>query len=160
MSSEEDIGNANPPAVNEPDTPLRGRLLRYGGRVVRFALMVTIYALVLWFSAETSAQLSGPPVLVGVAVALIALGITGSIYGILIAVAKEAKGAIMVIADFLNTHLVEPRKRRLIERGRVEGRAETVAKGRARLIEQGIDPDLIFPPEEDRGDDTGHDTGS
>ena len=154
----------NPPAVIEPGAPRQGRLLRYGSRVVRFALMVTIYALVLWFSAETSANLSGPPVLVGVAVALIALGITGSIYGILIAVAKETKGAIMVIADFLNTHLVGPQKRRLIDRGRVEGRvegrAETVAKGRARLIEHGIDPDLIFPLEEDMGDDKSRSSGS
>ena len=63
----------------------------------------------------------------------------------------------MVLAEFLNRHLLEPKKRRLINQGRAEGRAdgreegreearaEIIAKGRARLIEQGIDPDLIFP---------------
>ncbi len=92
----------------------------------------------------------------GIAVALIALGIAGSIYRILIDVAKETKGAIMVLADFLNTHLVEPQRRRLIERGRAQGReearAETITEGRARLIEQGIDPDLIFPLDEEVGE--------
>ena len=66
----------------------------------------------------------------------------------------------MVLAEFLNRHLLEPQKRRLINQGRAEGReegreearAETIAKGRARLIEQGIDPDLIFPLDGETGD--------
>ena len=76
----------------------------------------------------------------------------------------------MVLAAFLNDKLVEPQRRRLRaegheegreegraegreegrEEGRAEARAEMITKGRARLIEQGIDPDLIFPLEEDK----------
>lgn len=131
---------------------LRDRFLRYLWRLVRLLLAIAIYALVLWYGVETAQKLDAPTVLAGIAVALIALGIAGSTYRILIDVAKEAKGAIMVLADFLNTHLVEPQRRRLIERGREEGRAETIAKGRARLIEEGIDPDRIFPLEEEQDD--------
>ena len=132
---------------------LRERALRYLGRFARLVFAGTIYALVLWYGVETAAELDAPPVIAGIAVALIALGIAGSIYRILIDVGKEALGGIMVLAEFLNNHLVEPQKRRLIERGRTqgraegreEGRAETITEGRARLVEQGIDPDLIFP---------------
>ena len=138
------------------------RVLRYLWRLVRLLLAVAIYALVLWYGVETAQKLDAPPVVAGIAVALIALGIAGSTYRILIDVAKETKGAIMVLADFLNTHLVEPQKRRLIERGRAQGReearAETITEGRARLIEQGIDPDLIFPldTQTDDTDGAGH----
>ena len=138
------------------------RVLRYLWRLVRLLLAVAIYALVLWYGVETAQKLDAPPVVAGIAVALIALGIAGSTYRILIDVAKETKGAIMVLADFLNTHLVEPQRRRLIERGRAQGReearAETITEGRARLIEQGIDPDLIFPldAEADDTDEADH----
>ena len=131
-------------------------ILRLLGRFVRLVLAGAIYALVLWYGVETTEDLDTPPVVTGIVTALVALGIAGSIYRILIDVAKEAKGAIMVLADFLNTHLVEPQRRRLIERGRAqgreEGRAETIAKGRARLIEEGIDPDRIFPLDEEQDD--------
>ncbi len=89
-----------------------------------------------------------PPILTKIAVALIALGITGSIYRILIEVAKETKGAVMVLAEFLNRHLLEPQKRRLIDEGRKEGRAETIADIRSRLLQEGIDPGRIIPDEE------------
>ena len=139
---------------------LRDRVLRYLWRLARLLLGVAIYALVLWYGVETAQKLDAPPVVSGIAVALIALGIAGSTYRILIDVAKEAKGGIMVLADFLNEKLVKPQRRRLIERGRAEGReegreearAEVIAKGRARLIEQGIDPDLIFPLDEETDD--------
>ena len=137
-----------------------GLILRLLGRFVRLALAGAIYALVLWYGVETAEDLDTPPVVTGTVIALVALGITGSVYRILIDVAKEAKGAIMVLADFLNTHLVEPQRRRLIERGRAQGReegraearAEVIAKGRARLREEGIDPDLIFPLENQEDD--------
>ena len=126
---------------------LQDRILRYLGRFIRLSLMAALYALVLWYGAETARRLNTPPILTGIAVALIALGVTGSIYRILIDVARETKGAIMVLADFLNTHLVEPQKRRLIERGRAEGRAEAraevIAKLRSILAQEGIDPELV-----------------
>ena len=132
------------------------RFLRYLWRLARLLLAVAIYALVLWYGVETAQQLDPPRVLSGVAVALIALGIAGSTYRILIDVAREGKGAIMVLAAFLNEKLVEPQRRRLIERGRAqgreEGRAEVIARGRARLREEGIDPDLIFPLENEEND--------
>lgn len=61
----------------------------------------------------------------------------------------------MVLATFLNEKLVEPQRRRLRaegrEEGRKEGRAETIADIRSRLLRQGIDPDLIIPPERTNG---------
>lgn len=129
---------------------LRDRSLRYLWRLVRLLLAVAIYALVLWYGVETAQKLDAPRVLSGVAVALIALGIAGSTYRILIDVAREGKGAIMVLAAFLNEKLVEPQRRRLRAEGREAGRAEVIAEGRARLIEEGIDPDLIFPLKEGR----------
>ena len=142
------------------------RVLRYLWRLVRLLLAVAIYALVLWYGVETAQKLDAPPVVAGIAVALIALGIAGSIYRILIDVAKEAKGSIMALAAFLNDKLVKPQRRRLraegreegLEEGRAEGRAETITEGRARLIEQGIDPDLIFPldGEADNTDEADH----
>lgn len=139
---------------------LRDRILRYLWRLVRLLLAVAIYALVLWYGVETAQKLDAPTVVARIAVALIALGIAGSTYRILIDVAREGKGAIMVLAAFLNEKLVEPQRRRLIERGRAQGReegreearAEIIAKGRARLIEQGINPDLIFPLDEKADD--------
>ena len=143
---------------------LRDRFLRYLWRLVRLLLAVAIYALVLWYGVETAQKLDAPKVLAGIAVALIALGIAGSTYRILIDVAREGKGAIMVLAAFLNEKLVEPQRRRLMERGRAQGRAEgleegraearaeVIAEGRARLREEGIDPDLIFPLESEEDD--------
>ncbi len=126
------------------------RLLGYLGRLVRLVLLIALYALVLWYGVETASQLNTHPTLTTIAVALIALGVAGSTYRILVDVAKETKGAIVVIADFLNTHLVEPQKRRLLEQGRTEGRAEgraeAIADIRSRLLREGIDPDRIIPP--------------
>ena len=149
---------------------LWNRVLRYLWRLVRLLLAAAIYALVLWYGVETATELDAPPILAGIAIAIIALGITGSIYRILIDVAKEAKGSIMALAAFLNDKLVEPQRRKLraegheegreegLEQGREEGRAETITEGRARLIEQGIDPDLIFPLDTQTDDTDG--TGS
>ena len=115
--------------------------------------MAALYALVLWYGAKTAEQLDTPPVATGIAVALIALGVTGSTYQILIAAASEVKGDIMVLAAFLNEKLVEPQRRRLREEGRKEARAELIADIRARLLDEGIDPDRIIPHEE--ANDTG-----
>ena len=54
----------------------------------------------------------------------------------------------MVLAEFLNRHLLEPQKRRLIDQGRKEGRAETIAGIRSRLLQEGIDPGRVIPDEE------------
>ena len=135
---------------------LRNRILRYLDRSVRLILIMAIYALVIWYGTVTTAHLNTPPTLTKIAVALIALGVTGSIYRILIDVAKETRGAIMVLAAFLNEKLVEPQRRRLRAQGREEGRkegrkearAEVIADIRSRLLQEGIDPDRIIPDEE------------
>ena len=67
----------------------------------------------------------------------------------------------MVLAEFLNTNLLEPLKQRLrdegyaegVAQGHAEGRAEGIAQGhseimamvRSQLLENGINPDALFP---------------
>ncbi len=50
----------------------------------------------------------------------------------------------MVIAEFLNRHLLEPQKQRLLEEGRKEGRARERAEIVTRLEELGLDPSEIL----------------
>ena len=95
------------------------------------------------------AHLNTPPIPARIAIALIALGITGSTYNTPTKVADEAKGAIMVLAEFLNNNLLEPQKRRL----RAEGRAEALAEVRSLLQEQGINPDDVILPDDAAADD-------
>ena len=110
---------------------LRQRVLLYLSRLARLLLMAAIYALVVWYGLITTAEVDAPTVPVRIAIAFIALGITGSIYSILAKMATEAKGAIMVLAEFLNTSLLEPHKRRLRAEGFDKGRAEGHIEGRA-----------------------------
>ena len=62
----------------------------------------------------------------------------------------------MVIAEFLNRHLLEPQKQRLLEEGRKEGRKQAqdaaqaaaeaqLDEARDRLRALGLDPDEILP---------------
>lgn len=130
---------------------------RYFARIARLLVIGSLYALVIWYGLITTADAQAPPILIKIAIGVIALGITGSIYTILIQVAKEAKGATVVLAEFLNRHLLEPQKQRLLNQGRNEGiaqgraegraeaRAELIADVRAKLLEEGIDPDRIVP---------------
>ncbi len=99
------------------------------------------------------AHLNTPPIPARIAIALIALGITGSTYTILTKVADEAKGAIMVLAEFLNNNLLEPQKRRLRAQAHAEGRAEALAEVRSLLQEQGINPDDVILPDDAAADD-------
>ena len=123
--------------------------MRYFARIARLLIIGGIYALVIWYGLITTADAQTSPILIKIAIGVIALGVTGSIYTILIQVAREAKGAIVVLAEFLNRHLLEPQKQRLLNQGRNEGRAEAraeiIADVRAKLLEEGIDPDRIVP---------------
>ena len=66
----------------------------------------------------------------------------------------------MVLAEFLNTSLLEPHKRRLrakeFDKGRAEGhtegRAETLAEVRSALQKAGINLDDYLPPEQEAED--------
>ena len=134
--------------------------MRYFARIARLIIIGSIYALVIWYGLITTSDAQTSPILIKVAIGVIALGITGSIYTILIQVGRETKGAIMVLAEFLNRHLLEPQKQRLLNQGRNEGiaegraqgraeaRAEIIADVRAKLLDQGIDPDRIVPSDE------------
>ena len=149
---------------NEPP-PLRMRLLLYLGRIARWLLLAAIYALVVWYGRVTTAEVDAPPVLLLTAIAAIALGITGSIYQILPGIVGEVKDIVMALASLLNTHLVEPQKRRLIARGHAEGHAEGRVEGRVEafdelrplLRERGIElDDLIRDKDEETDADNGN----
>ena len=62
----------------------------------------------------------------------------------------------MVIAEFLNRHLLEPQKQRLLEqgrqKGREEGRAQERAEIEARLQQLGMDPSEILADQDARTD--------
>ena len=122
------------------ESKLGWRLLVYLGRIARWLLLAAIYALVVWYGRVTTAGVEAPPTLLMAAIGAIALGITGSIYQILPGIVGEVKDIIMALASLLNTHLVEPQKRRLIARGhaegRVEGRTEGHAEGRSEVLDE------------------------
>ena len=90
---------------------------------------------------------------------IIGLTVFGVTYGIskpLFEVVSEVIGGTMVIAEFLNRHLLEPQKQRLLEEGRKQAHdaahAEAEARldeARARLRALGLDPDEILPDEND-----------
>ena len=65
----------------------------------------------------------------------------------------------MVLADFLNRHLLEPQKQRLLQQGRQQAMAEAEARldeARARLRVRGLDPDEILPDQApEKADDGG-----
>ena len=155
--------------MSEASTVARSRILRYLARFTRLLLVIAIYALLLWYGTATAAQLDTPPLPTKIAIALIALGITGSVYRILIDVANESKGVIMVLAKFLNDKLLEPAQEKLRaegrdqgraegrDQGRAEGRVEVIAKVRSRLVEMGINPDDILPSEAPPAEESGGD---
>ena len=85
-------------------------------------------------------------------IGLISLGISYGVWTALFKVAGEISGGIMVIAEFLNRHLLEPQKQRLLAQGRKQAhdaaQAEAEARlqeARTRLEELGLDPDEILP---------------
>ena len=89
---------------------------------------IGIYAGVVWYGISIFDEPDG---LDKAFVGLTSLGVT---YGISLAMFRtvgEIGGAIMVLAEFLNRHLLEPQKQRLLEEGRKEGRKEGLEEGRA-----------------------------
>lgn len=112
-----------------------------------------IYAAILWYSISTVQNTDRLTIAM---LGLISFGIAYSVWTALFKVAGEISGGIMVLAEFLNRHLLEPQKERLMEQVRQQVKAEAEAKIQARLAEvrarlkdRGPNPDDFLPPEED-----------
>ena len=128
-------------------------------KAMQAVVAVLIYAGILWYSINADADASG-----ATAYGMIAVISLGIAYGVTVAVfrvASEIGGSIMVIATFLNRHLLEPQKQRLMAQGLEQGRHQGLEQGlergrkeernniREHLRQQGYDPDELLPPQED-----------
>ena len=113
-----------------------------------------MFAMLFWKGIDIADQLDALTLTV---ITITALGVTYSAAPALFRFAGEISGGIMVLANFLNQHLLEPLKERQREEGRVQGEARGRARERerirARLREQGYDLDSMLPPEEDEQSD-------
>ena len=114
-------------------------------KAMQAIVAVLIYAGILWYSINADADASGATDYGMIAV--ISLGIA---YGVTVAVfrvSSEIGGSIMVIAAFLNRHLLEPQKQRLmaqgleqgLEQGRHQGLEQGLEQGRHQGLEQGLE---------------------
>ncbi len=116
-----------------------------------------MYAVLLWYGVTRADQ---PSELTIAIIALTSLGVTYGGSVALFRVAGEIWRTTVVIAEFLNQHLLEPLKERQREEGRKEGREEGREEGRMegrkaalaairkRLAENGLNPDDYLPAEE------------
>ena len=77
--------------------------------------------------------------------------VSGLMWGALLSTMKDTPERKMVIAPFLERHLLKPLEERRLdkwrEQGRAIGRAEAIAEIRKRLEERGLNPDEILPGE-------------
>ena len=120
--------------------------------LLKTIVAVAIYSAIFWYSfsiPDSSDRLT--TVMIG----LISLGIAYGVWTALFKVAGEMAGGIMVLAEFLNRHLLEPQKQRLLRQGREQAMAEVddavrarLSEARSKLEEQGLDPDDFLPLEE------------
>ena len=121
-------------------------------KVLKLGAQVGIFGALYWYGINA---VHDPNNLDKFIIGLTIFGVTYGISKPLFEVVSEVVGGIMVIAEFLNRHLLEPQKQRLLEEGREEGRKEGLEEGRAReraeiltrLEELGLDPDQILSPE-------------
>lgn len=125
-------------------------------KALRLGAQIGIFGALFWYGINAVHE---PDRLDKFIIGLTVFGVTYGISKPLFEAVSEVVGGIMVIAEFLNRHLLEPQKQRLLEEGRKEGRKEGLEegleKGRAReraevltrLEELGLDPDQILPPE-------------
>ena len=144
-------------------------------KLVKKIIAAAIFAVLCWKGIELANQQATPPDTLTLAVVVItALGVAYGACVALFQVIKETTGGIMVLAHFLNQHLVEPLKERQreqgreqgIEQGREQGRELGIKQGRelgikqgqklgrqterdrirTQLREQGLDLDELLPP--------------
>ena len=115
-------------------------------KLARAAVASAIYAVILWYSITTADEIDGP-VEYGI-IAVISLGIA---YGVTVAVfrvASETGEVAMVLAKYLNQHLLEPLKEQQRAEGEERGRSAERERIRRHLQQQGYDPDALLPPPE------------
>ena len=122
---------------------------RLAVRTLKLVAWAGIYSALLWYGVKT---FPSPGILDKLIIGLTVFGVTYGISRPLFEAISEIVGGIMVIAEFLNRHLLEPQKQRLLEEGRKQAHdaahAEAEARldqARARLKELGLDPDEILP---------------
>lgn len=113
--------------------------------LLKTIVAAAIYAAIFWYSFSIA---DDPNRLITAMIGLISFGIAYSVWTPLFKIAGEIAGGIMVLAEFLNRHLLEPQKQRLLEQGRVEGRVQERETLRAQLKKRGLNPDDFLPPEE------------
>ena len=120
--------------------------------LLKAIVAVATYAAIFWYSFGIA---DNPDRLTTAMIGLISFGIAYSIWTALFKVSGEIAGGIMVLAEFLNRHLLEPQKQRLLAQGRQQAKDEAdaelrtrLARARTRLEEQGLNPDEILPLEE------------
>ena len=111
-------------------------------KLVKKIIAAAIFAVLCWKGVELAYQQASPPDTLTLAVVVItALGVAYGACVALFQVIKEMTGGIMVLAHFLNQHLVEPLKERQREQGRElgieQGRELGIEQGRELGIEQG-----------------------
>ena len=113
--------------------------------LLKTIVAAAIYAAIFWYSFSIA---DNPDRRTVAMIGLISLGIAYGVWTALFKVAGEMAGGIMVLAEFLNRHLLEPQKQRLLRQGRQQAMAEAEARldeARTRLRALGLDPDEIIP---------------
>ena len=122
-------------------------------KTLRVGAQIGIFGALFWYGVNA---VNDPDKLDKFIIGLTVFGVTYGISRPLFEAVSEVAGGIMVIAEFLNRHLLEPQKQRLMEEGRKQAHdaahAEAEARldeARARLRALGLDPDEILPDEND-----------
>ena len=116
-------------------------------KLVKKIIAAAIFAVLCWKGIELANQQASPPDALTLAVVVItALGVAYGACVALFQVIKEMTGGIMVLAHFLNQHLMEPLKERQLEQGRQQGRQAERDSIRSQLRERGLDLDELLPP--------------
>ena len=126
---------------------------RLAVRALKLFAWASIYGALLWYGVRT---FPNPGILDKSIIGLTVFGVTYGISRPLFEALSEIAGGIMVIAEFLNRHLLEPQKQRLLEQGREagreEGRAQERAEIHARLKKLGLDPSEILEDHDAQND--------
>lgn len=120
--------------------------------LLKTIVAAAIYAAIFWYSFSIA---NDPNRLTTAMIGLVSLGIAYGVWTAVFKVAGELAGGIMVLAEFLNRHLLEPQKQRLLRQGKEQAMAEAddvvrarLSEARTRLEKQGLNPDEFLPLEE------------